>query len=59
MFPFIVLKVVFHFDALNSPQFVKDLVIYIPSVLGRKEGMIQGIILSPQRVWPFYYGFRV
>jgi hypothetical protein len=32
-----VFKVVVHFDALNSPQFVKDLVRYIPSVLGRKE----------------------
>jgi hypothetical protein len=56
MFPFIVFKVVYHFDAFNSPQFVKDLVRYIPSVLGRKEGMLQGIILSTQRVWPFTMG---
>ncbi len=52
MFPFIV----FHFNALNSPKFVKDLVRYIPSVLGRKEGMLQGTILSTQRVWPFTMG---
>lgn len=55
MFPFIVFKVVFHFNALNSPQFVEDLVRYIPKCI-RKEGMLQGIILSTQRVWPFTMG---
>jgi len=60
MFPFIVFKVVFHFDALNSPQFVKDLVRYIPSVLGRKEGRnVTRHNFIYTKGLAVYYGFRV